>query len=329
MVGNPLSKAVSALETIADGDYSQNIVVEGNNEISRLILALQKMQQQVKRILQGIASTSLDLGNAAGRLSHSSEKVAQSSADQSEAAGQIASTVEELTVSVDSLATSAQEARELSEESFTISERSSEVIGQASNEMLTISDTVRAASTNISQLGELSGQISGIIEVIKNIADQTNLLALNAAIEAARAGEQGRGFAVVADEVRGLAARTTESTSEITSTIRDIQARTQKAVEVMRHGVEQVDVGSDLAAKAGDSIQVIKVSSGRVKEMFSNISLTLNEQAQASTEVAKNVERIASMTDNNNESVKEVAESAKTLESMAAKLNQAISQFKF
>ncbi len=328
MVGKPLANAVSALESIASGDYSQEIQVKGQDETSKLLDALKRMQQQIRSVLQELATTAHELGTAAGNMTNASNQVAKGSAEQSEAASQIASTVEELTVSVDSLAKNAQEARELSDSSFHISEHGAEVIETAGLGMLSISETVRSASDNISELGELSGQISGILEVIANIADQTNLLALNAAIEAARAGEQGRGFAVVADEVRGLAARTTDSAREITKTIADIQQGTNSAVAVMAKGVEQVNEGAELSSRAGESIVEIRNSSHRVREMFMEISIMLDEQSQASNVMAENVERIATMTDTNNLAVQEVAAAAHQLEAMALSLNQALGHFR-
>ena len=327
VISEPLSRAGQILKTIAAGDYSQDVVVKGKDEVAQLMIELKSMQQQVKDVLLQISRTSTELGCAAGDLSLASRQVADGSGEQGEAAAQIASTMEQLTVSIDSLAANAREVRDHSDSSYSQCERGAQVISRAGEKMLSISETVRSASDSISQLGSLSEQVSGIIEVIEMIAEQTNLLALNAAIEAARAGEQGRGFAVVADEVRSLAGRTTESAKEISTTVRSIQDGTRQAVDVMSGGVEQVNNGAELSNEAGGAIQEIKTSANSVKEMLEQISITLNQQADASTNVAQNVERIAVMTETNSQSVQEVAVSAKDLETMAENLRQLISRF--
>lgn len=328
MLGQPLEDAVSHLESIAAGDYSRKIETDRVDEIGKLVSALAQMQQGVKSMVGEISHTSSELASAATQLSIASKQVAQSSSVQSQASTNMASTIEELTVSIDRLSENAQEAQSLSATANDNSVKGASVIKQASHEMQNISSTVTQAAKDISVLGELSGQISSIIQTIQDIADQTNLLALNAAIEAARAGEQGRGFAVVADEVRSLAARTSTSAQEITSTIDKIQHGTRQSVDTMQAGVKHVQFGATLSEQAGQSISEIQQSSNRVVEVFSEISSMLKEQSQASLDVARNVEDIAQMTENNSAAVQQVAQSAVELQEMATTLSGMVRKFK-
>jgi methyl-accepting chemotaxis protein len=180
----------------------------------------------------------------------------------------------------------------------------------------------------ITSLGEQSHQISNIVMVIKEIADQTNLLALNAAIEAARAGEQGRGFAVVADEVRKLAERTTQSTQEIAAMIQSIQAGTDNAVAGMSEGSTRVNEGVRMVGRAGSSMELIQDGVQKVLAAIGDISASLREQNASSNQIARNVEGIARMTDETSTIVRDVAASADQLEQLAAALKDSVGQFK-
>jgi len=190
------------------------------------------------------------------------------------------------------------------------------------------SNIVKGFSNIIQSLEQQSNEISAIVNVIKEIADQTNLLALNAAIEAARAGEQGRGFAVVADEVRKLAERTSKSTQEIGTMIDKIQNGTREAVTNIESGVTTGISGVALANKAGESITQIKAEAANLAQVVSDISDALKEQSIASNDVAKNVEKIAQMTEENNTAALQSANSANYLEKLASSLHVSISHFK-
>lgn len=328
LVAKPLDDAVLALETIAEGDYSKEVKVSHTGEIGRLQDALGTMQARVKTTIADIAQASFELASAARQLTEAGDRMAHESRHQSEAATAMASTIEELTANIDHLAGNAAEAREISETTNQNSEQGAEVIEAADRQMQHIADSVRTASDRMTALDEVSEEVATIIEVIENIAEQTNLLALNAAIEAARAGEQGRGFAVVADEVRKLASRTTESAHEITTMIEKMRNGTREAVNVMRKNLEDVDTVARLGHQAGDSIKDIQTAAKRVVTVFSEISDRLREQATANNEVAQNVESIASMAETNDKSAQEVAQATVELESMAARLREVVGRFR-
>jgi len=241
----------------------------------------------------------------------------------------MAATVEELTVSINHVADNANEAHGLSSDSGRQSAEGGAVIQETLGSMQRIADTVQGAAAQIAELGQHSDQISSIVNVIKEIADQTNLLALNAAIEAARAGEQGRGFAVVADEVRLLAQRTANSTQEITEMIKKIQLGTRNAVSNMEIGVQQVNGGVEQASQAGDAIVAIRQASGRVVDVVDQISLALREQTVASQDVARNVERIAQMSMQNSEAVADTSRTAQGLQQLAVSLEKQVASFRF
>jgi methyl-accepting chemotaxis protein len=194
--------------------------------------------------------------------------------------------------------------------------------------MRKIAITVRETSGTIEKLGEQSTRISLIVKVIEEIADQTNLLALNAAIEAARAGEQGRGFAVVADEVRKLAERTSKATHEVTQMINAIQEASRSAVDGMIATVAQVDDGVVLAQRAGDAIHLIQVESGQVLSTVTDISTALVEQSKASNDIASNIEKVAQMTEKNCAAAEQTAGAAKHLEELADEMRATVNRFK-
>jgi methyl-accepting chemotaxis protein len=221
----------------------------------------------------------------------------------------------------------ADEAHQLATRSGQQSKDGAQVIENTLSSMNGIAKTVQHSSTQVAGLGQHSEQISSIISVIQGIADQTNLLALNAAIEAARAGEQGRGFAVVADEVRLLAQNTGKSTQEIATMIEKIQAGVRDTVESMRGGVLEVNQGVEMAGTAGAAIVEIRDSSEKVLQVVDQISFALREQTAASQDVARNVERTAQMAEMNNVSVQELLKTSGGLKNLATSLQQEVSKF--
>ena len=326
-VALPLTKVVSDIQQLAAGDYTSAIAHSQRGEIGAVQQALVAMQRSVGGMLSEVELISDQLFTASEKLTDSSNQVALSSQEQAQSSSSMAATIEELTVSIEQLSGHAREASDMSEQANQQALEGSEVITKADQEMHNIANSVNTSASKIEQLGQLSVEITSIIQVIETIADQTNLLALNAAIEAARAGAQGRGFAVVAEEVRNLAARTTESAHEITSMIEKVRNNTQQAVQMMEGN--QADVGqvAELANAAGASIQQISAGSQRVVQVIADISNGLKEQAMASTEAARNVERIVERTHVNNEAVNNLAQASEQLKCQAAALRDGLARF--
>ncbi len=233
-----------------------------------------------------------------------------------------------MTVGINHVSENAREAREISRKAGEHSSQGGAIIHDAVTMMTRMADTVRATSSTIGDLGQHSNRISSVVQVIKDVAEQTNLLALNAAIEAARAGEQGRGFAVVADEVRKLAERTTKATEEITQMIDAIQGSARNAVGTMSNAEAHVGSGVSLAQQAGEAINQIKDGAVHVIDVVSDISTALTEQTSASNDIAAHVETMAQMSEENSAAANRTAQAASRLENLANTMRAAVSQFK-
>ena len=326
-VSRPLTEVVTAMEQIADGHLAIDIPERGNDEIGQLLTATRTMVGKIRSALSDIQNAALQLADSSERLLNTANEVARQSAQQSDSAMAMASSIEEMNASIANVSDNARQASQTSIDSGHISSEGAVVIQQATDSMARIADTVRTASDTVRALGQESQAISRIVDVIREIADQTNLLALNAAIEAARAGEQGRGFAVVADEVRKLAERTSGSTQEISNLIHRILDGTTNAVTNMEAGVHQVEEGVSYAEQAGGSIISIRQSANQVTTAVSTISHALTEQSEAIAGISRNVEKITTMADQNSQISKESAQCASGLEQLARMLRERISHF--
>ena len=327
-ISQPLAAIVALLSNIGQGVLNNRIEVKSGDEIGQLLASTQLMQAKLAEMIDHVRNSADQLAAAASQVASSSQRVAAGSQQQSESASGMAASVEELTISIGQVAENAFSAQELSTDSGRLSQEGNSVVHQAVDGIAQIASTVQKSSEIVRLLGEQSGQISTVVNVIKEIADQTNLLALNAAIEAARAGEQGRGFAVVADEVRKLAERTAQSTTQIAETIRKIQSGTDDAVHSMEAGVVQVNQGIVLAGQAGEAINRIEVTTASVMQAITDISSAIEEQSEASKEIARGVESIAQTTEQNAESMRESASIAQELQTLASGLQATVAQFR-
>ena len=327
-VSRPLGQALALTERVAAGDLTVQIHARNHDEVGDLLRAINRMCEQLRTMIQQVDSGVGKLADDAGSLVGVSEQLSESSGAQSEAAASVSATIEQLTANIDRVSGLALEVRQAAEQSETVSDNGVLVIESATSEMIHIADTVRQASTTVSRLGTQSEEIFSVVNVIREIADQTNLLALNAAIEAARAGEQGRGFAVVADEVRKLAERTTQSTKEIAAMIERMQNDANAAVADMKAGVEQVNIGVELADKAGASIRDIKGSSAQVGRAVGGIADALHEQTVSSHDIARDMENIARQVECNHEQTMQTSAAASNIQKLVASLRQSIAHFR-
>ena len=328
-VTGPLNQMRATMITVEkNGDFTQRIPVSSTDEVGQTAKSFNELMATLQQAFSQVLDNVDQVSGSAQTLSGSSSQVATSSGYQSEATASMAAAVEQMTVSINHVSDSAREALEISQKTGALSNQGGNIIHSAVREMTQIAETVRQTSQTIEDLGQHSNQISTIVQVIKDVADQTNLLALNAAIEAARAGEQGRGFAVVADEVRKLAERTTKATEEITQMIAAMQASSEQAVAIMGNAVTQVTSGVTLAEQAGKSIDQIKAGADQVVHVVNDISAALAEQSTASNDIAGQVEKVAQMTEENSAAAAETSGAANHLEQLAADMQATVSRFK-
>ena len=323
-----LAEANDTARAIAAGDLSRPVPVSGQDEITEVLRQMSKMRDNLHEIVGSIRHETGRLNAQSDELNRSAAASATVAGRQSEATASMAAAVEQLSVSIDQVEGHANDVNRVTQDSASQSDASAEVIQNAAAEIHRIAEAVAATADDIRSLEEVTGQISGIVNVIREIADQTNLLALNAAIEAARAGDQGRGFAVVADEVRKLAERTATSTGEIAVMIDRIQEGSRASVAGMEASVARVADGVRLAGEAGASVECIRNSTGDVTRAVDSIGLTLKEQASAARDIASRVEHVSQGTEELAASAQQTAASASELSQVAIAMEQLASRFR-
>ncbi|UTH75937.1 methyl-accepting chemotaxis protein [Chromobacterium sp. IIBBL 290-4] len=326
-LGGEPRDVVALAGRIAQGDLSHKLnVKEGDKHSIAASMAL--MQSSLIQLVRNLQDVTLRLTNNATELAAASEQVASSAEEQTRAASSMSASVEQLSVSICSVNDNTGDVAKDSVASGDLARQGQAIIDETLQTINHVADQARASQQQADLLGERSQEIANVIQVIRDVAEQTNLLALNAAIEAARAGEQGRGFAVVADEVRKLSERTAQSTTEISSSIREMLDCSQHVVDNIHNTVDKMEVGLTQATRAREAIAGISGNVDRVKQSLSSITISLNEQQQAGTAIAANVEQVAQMSEETSTAAMQTAQSATQVEQMAASLQTAISHFR-
>lgn len=325
----PLADMQSTMQSIErNNDFTLRLSVKGTDELSQVSNSFNKLVGKIHGSLEQILSGVREINAATGGLSTTASQVSASSAHQSESASSMAAAVEELTVSIAHVSSHATIASDLAKESGKASREGADIIGTTVGEITTVAALVDETSNVIAELGGQSQQISSIAQVIKEVADQTNLLALNAAIEAARAGEQGRGFAVVADEVRKLAERTTVSAVEISDMISKIQYSTKEAVDKMDAVVKRAGTGKAMATEAGIHVRGIEKKVTEAVAAIQEVSTSLLEQRAASENIAQNVESVSQMSEENSAAAGHTADAAGRLSMLSSRMESSAKQFR-
>ncbi len=326
-----LSQLVEEAARVSSGDLRANSVQDADpssrNEVHAIAYAFKQIAESMQVLVRGVSASSQQVAGAADELQEAARRALDSSVQASQSASGIAASVEELSVSISHVADNAMHAAQISEEAKSVTVSGRDVVGQAMAELERVAGDITESASLIESLGERSKQISSVVGVIREIAEQTNLLALNAAIEAARAGEQGRGFAVVADEVRKLAERTSLSTQEIATTVGAILQETAGAVERMKAVSGNMSASVSLAQGAGESLGTIDQRTQQTVDVVHDIAESTREQSAASQEIARLVENIAQAAEGSNARASQNAERAQNLQRLAAELQLQLSRF--
>ena len=315
-------------EKAATGDLSNVITVHTDDEIGEMAQGFNHMITKLRGIIGEINTSTGSLASSSEELSATADDMSKGSHELSSQTEQVVTAMTEVSQTIMDMAKNASSAADGSKNASETAVKGKKIVDTTAEDMIKIAKTVQEAAATIEELGRSSAQIGEIVAVINGIADQTNLLALNAAIEAARAGEQGRGFAVVADEVRKLAERTGQATKDIAQRIAAIQAAAGESVDAMKRGSDEVDKGVGLAREASKALDTIVTASTNAMDMVQRIAAATEEQSSATDEVTRNMESISGITKQSSTSTEQIKVSSAELARLAAGLKEMTSFFK-
>jgi len=325
---NDLEKANDYLENLLlSGNLKQRFDLARPDDLGVFVRKVDRFVSSVQATVQGMADTAHQVHLVSSEVGQGIANVGRSARVQNDATASAAAGIEEITVSIGEVAAHAGATRDAAQAAAQVSADGEKLSEEACSTILSLADTVKTSAAQVERLGSQSEEISRITGVIKDIADQTNLLALNAAIEAARAGEAGRGFAVVADEVRKLAERTAKATEEIRGMTNAVQDETGKAVDGMRTGATQVENGVTLVQNAQQALREINAQMTTTMQMVNDITHSSREQEQAMSEMAQSVEQVSAMTEQNMAVVAQTTSTVEHLNSMVERMEKSVAQY--
>ncbi|WCE28872.1 HAMP domain-containing methyl-accepting chemotaxis protein [Vibrio sp. SCSIO 43137] len=327
-ITRPIQKAVDAANQLAQGDLSVNVGVTGKDETGRLLSAVQNTADNLKQMISTISNASSELASASEELAVVTEQTSKGISQQESETEMVAAAMNEMSTTVHDVADNAAKASDAANDADKQASSGARVVEQTISSINSLSGSVNQSSDRLNEVQQQVENISNILKIILEIAEQTNLLALNAAIEAARAGEQGRGFAVVADEVRSLAERTQGSTSEIQGIIEQLQQGTRLTVEAMGEGKDQADKCVEQAQDASSALHAITNSISIINDMNMQIASASEQQSAVAEEINKNVDNVKQVAEENSVAANQTSSSSAEIARLAEGLGQLVSQFK-
>ncbi len=325
---NPINEASRVLNLLAGGDLSVRMEGEYKGDYAKIKEDVNKLADSLNTAIGNVAQNAESLAIAASEISSSTEELAAGADEQNIQVNDIVTSMDEMSKTIMDSTQHATTVAQSAQEAGRKAREGGKIVNETVEGMIRIAEIVMKSAETIKALGRSSHEIGEIVKVINDIAEQTNLLALNAAIEAARAGEQGRGFAVVADEVRKLAEKTTKATKEIEAMIKNIQLDTKDAVDSIEEGTKEVEKGKDLACKAGKSLDEIIEDVEKVAEVINYLATASEQQSTTSELITKNIENISNVSTQAAEGTRRISQAAEDLYRLTESLREVINYFK-